>query len=40
MSVHVELTQQRDSLPHHKRDEVDAFVVIIMARVMGTIEQS
>jgi len=40
MSIHVKLAEQRGSLPNHKGDEVDAIVVIIMAGVMGTVEQS
>ena len=37
--IHVQLTKQTITIPHHKGDEVDAFVVIIMAGVMGTVEQ-
>lgn len=35
--IHVQLTEQTITIPHHKGDEVYAFVVIIMAGVMGTI---
>ena len=38
--IHVQLTEQTITIPHHKGDEVYAFVVIIMAGVMGTVEQS
>lgn len=37
--IHVQLTKQTITIPHHKGDEVYAFVVIIMAGVMGTVEQ-
>ena len=37
--IHVQLTEQTITIPHHKGDEVYAFVVIIMAGVMGTVEQ-
>ena len=40
MNIHVKLTKQTITIPHHKGDEVNAFVVIIMAGVMGTVEQS
>ena len=37
--IHVQLTEEIITIPHHKGDEVYAFVVIIMAGVMGTVEQ-
>ena len=37
--IHVQLTEQTITIPHHKGDEVYAFVVIIMAGVMGTVKQ-
>ena len=40
MNIHVKLTKQTITIPHHKGDEVYAFVVIIMAGVMGTVEQT
>ena len=39
MNIHVKLTKQTITIPHHKGDEVNAFVVIIMAGVMGTVKQ-
>ena len=40
MDIHVKFAKQTITIPHHKGDEVNAFVVIIMAGVMGTVEQS
>ena len=40
MGIHVQLTEETITIPHHKGDEVNAFVVIVMAGVMGTVEQS
>jgi hypothetical protein len=40
MGIHVQLTEEIITIPHHKGDEVYAFVVIIMAGVMGTVEQN
>ena len=37
--IHVQLAEEIITIPHHKGDEVYAFVVIIMAGVMGTVEQ-
>ena len=38
--IHVQFAEETITIPHHKGDEVYAFVVIIMAGVMGTVEQS
>ena len=37
MNIHVKLTKQTITIPHHKGDEVNALVVIIMTGVMGTV---
>ena len=39
MHIHVQFAKEIITIPHHKGDEVNAFVVIIMAGVMGTVEQ-
>ena len=39
MGIHVQLAEETITIPHHKGDEVYAFVVIVMAGVMGTVEQ-
>ena len=39
MGIHVQLAEETITIPHHEGDEVYAFVVIIMAGVMGTVEQ-
>ena len=38
--IHVQLTEETITIPHHEGDEVYAFVIIIMAGVMGTVKQS
>ena len=37
MNIHVKFAKQTITIPHHKGDEVYAFVVIIMTGVMGTV---